>query len=244
MNALLNMTTTTGAEEIPGAGDNSQSVMDKLRADLRKYGSAEALGTASRPTAARRLVDAAFDGLAKEGDAETLYGEYQRGMVAVGKKNPLTANDTSEKIQISKFRQFIKVGMLPGIDARDLMQRASDRIAAMKMAEVKVLAPFDALLNVAREQMKQTEDLLTDEQIDAAICKPEAKTKETLDKLIAAYKVAHKLADETKMEEVAAARDAYATAITEAGGDVPPMTKDEKARAEFMKQAAAFGIKI
>jgi hypothetical protein len=235
---ILNMTASDNA----GEGHNSEAPMKALRAELRKYGQAEALGSASRPTAAVRLVDAAFDGLIGEGDAESVYGEYQAGMVSVGKRNALTANASSEKVQVSKFRQFIKVGMLPGVDARDVMARAGKVIEDLKKAEVKMYAPFDALLNVARKQMETPEIALTDEQIQALVSKPEPKDKELLDKLIAAYKSTYKVNEEAKMPSTAAAVQALADAISEAGGDVPPMTKAEKEHAAFMAQAAKYGF--
>jgi len=241
MNDLILNMTTTGTNGTAGEGHNSEAPLKALKAEMRRYGQAEALGSASRPTAGLRLVSAAFDGLIGEGDAEMTYAEYQSGMVSVGKKNSLVSNAASEKVQVSKFRQFIKVGMLPGVDARDVMDRATKVIEALRAADVKIYPPFDALLNVAREQMKQPDDALTDAQIEALASKPEAKSKELLDKLIAAYKSTYKVNEEAKLPGTAAAVQSLADAIVECGGDVPPMTKEEKERAEFMAKAAKFG---
>lgn len=232
-----NPNTADGAEGSNGA----ETTLNDLKKDMRKYGSAEALGSASRPIAARRIVDAAYDGLLKEGDAEMIYGEYQAGLVAVGKKNPLTGISDSEKVQVSKFRQFIKVGMLPGVDARDLMQRTSNYINDAKLAGAKIFAPFDALLNAAREQMKTPDVELTDDQIAACVNRPEKASKENIDKLIDLYKKTVKMNEAMPMPSIQAAVLDLKDAITEAGGVVPPMTKDEKEAAEFAAKAAKFG---
>jgi hypothetical protein len=235
----LDATTTATEADTGNAGDNSQKALNALRGDLRKYGQAEALGSASRPIAARRIVDAAYDGLLKEGDAEMVYGEYQSGMVAVGKKNPLTAQGNGEKVQISKFRQFIKVGMLPGVDARDLMQRVSDCVASLKAAGEKIQIPFDCMLNAARIQLSQPDVDLTDEQVTSCVAVAEKAAKEDLDKLIDLYRKAHKLAE--ALPPMAASVDALRDAIVECGGEVPAVTKAEKEAAEFAAKAAQFG---
>ena len=225
-----------------GSGSNSAKTMADLKKDIRKFGSSEALGSAMRPIAAKTLVEAAYDGLAKEGDAEELYAEYQAGMTAVGRKNPLTVGDASEKVQISKFRQFIKVGMLPGVDARELMRRTSDAINAHKTAGAKINIPFDCLLNAARKQIASPDTDLTDAEIDACVLKAEAAKKEEIDKLIDLYKKSVKLEETLKAPSLHSATLALKDAITEAGGEVPPMTKEEKEKAAFLAQAAKFGM--
>lgn len=240
---ILNMTATQ-SDDTAGAGHNSEGADKAFRAQLRRFGQAEAMGSASRPLAAALLVERAYDGGVREGDAEACYAEYQAGLNSVAKKNPLTSQSGSEKVQISKFRQFIKLGMLPAVDGRDVMSRTGKAIEGLKQAEAKIVSPFDAMLAVARKQIGQPEVPLTDAEIEAICTKPEKQDKEYLDKLIAAYKSVYKINADTPAPATAAAVQNLADAITEAGGDLPAMTKAEKERAEFMAQAAKFGVVI
>lgn len=244
-------TMTNSNQNTPAAasiGDNS----DKLRADLasklRSLGASEGKGSASRPEAAMRLVDAAFDGLIDERDAPGMFAEYTSGVANAASKNPLVtsqgndAEQASAKQQISKFRQFIKCGMLPAIDTRDTMARAARICKDLDATDAKTYSRFDALLNVARAQVAEPETLLSDEQITAAVMKPEPAEKDAIAKLIAAYKAASKLAETIPMPQTQAAADDYREAILEAGGEVPPITKEEKEQAAFMKKAAMMGF--
>lgn len=237
MNALTMTTTATGS--------NSEEAMKALRAELRKLGSAEALGSSSRPEAGLRIVNAAYDGLLKEGDAEQVYAAYQAGLIEIGRKRPLSVGaDASEKVQVSKFRQLIRVGMLPSIDARALMQKVAEAMKSHVAAGIRTVAPFDAMLNAARMQLTQPQVDLTDEQVDKCVAKPEAARKEDLEKLIDAFKRVSKLHDTVHAPSADAALQAMKDWITEKGGEIPPMTKDEKDRKEFLKRAARFGYSV
>lgn len=232
----------TDETNTPAIGDNSADALKTLRSELKKLGQMEGLGSASRPTAAKRLVDAAFDGLAKEGDAEEFYGDYLAGMITAGKKSPLTSvGGASEKVQISKFRQFIKVGMLPGVDARELMDRVAAHLAASKSAEVATVAPFEAMLSAARVQLAQPDVDLTDEQVAQCVDKPERASKEEIEKLIDVFRKAAKLNETMPAPSGEAALQAMRDWIEEKGGVIPPMTKQEKELAAFHAQAAKFG---
>lgn len=220
-------------------GDNLDTVLDVLRKQLKTLGAADGKGSASRPEAGLRLVSAAYDGTIMESDAEEMFASYAAGVSSAAKANPLVtcagdADQKSAKQQVSKFRQFIKVGMLPSIDAREVMGRAVQISKDLEASGTKTHSRFDAMLNVAREQIKQPDTPLTDDQITSIVAKPETAEKSEIDKLIAAYKAAHKLAETIPLPQTLAAVDAYRDAITEMGGDVPPMTKEEKAEADAM----------
>lgn len=231
-------------------GSNIDTHLSALRSKLKSLGAADGKGSASRPEAALRLVNAAYDGLIDEDEAGPLFAEYAAGIAAAAKNNPLVtsqgdAEQKSAKQQISKFRQFIKVGMLPAVDSRDVMQRAVQTSKDLEASGTKTYSRFDGMLNVAREQIKQPDEALTDEQINSCIVKPEAGEKTEMDKLIAAYKAAHKLAETIPMPQTEAAVSSYRDAITEAGGEVPPMTKEEKKEAEamsFLKSRGMVGV--
>lgn len=234
-------------------GSNIETHLSALRSKLKSLGAMEGKGSASRPEAALRLVEASYDGFIDENDAGALFAEYAAGTAAAAKNNPLVtstgngdAAQKSAKQQISKFRQFIKVGALPEVDARDVMRRAVQISKDLEATGVKTYSRFDGMLNVAREQIKQPDELLTDEQINDLIVKPDTKEKSELDKIIAAYKAAHKLAETIPMPQTEAARDMYRDAIVEAGGEVPPLTAEEKKEAEamaFLKSRGMIGVR-
>lgn len=233
-------------------GSNIETHLTELRGKLKSLGAAEGKGSASRPEAALRLVGAAYDGYIGEDDAAEMFSVYAAGTAAAAKNNPMVsapggdAAQKSAKQQISKFRQFIKAGSLPAVDARDVLNRAVQISKDLESAGVKTYSRFDGMLNVAREQIKQPDEELTDDQINDLICKPETAEKDDLDKLIAAYKSAHKLAENIPTPQTEAARDAYRDAINEAGGDVPPMTKEEKKEAEalaFLRSKGMVGVR-
>jgi len=232
----MNVATTNTS---PAAGSNIETHLEALRGKLKSLGAADGKGSASRPEAGLRLVDAAYDGTIDENDAAEMFASYAAGVAAAAKSNPLVtsvgdADQKSAKQQISKFRQFIKVGALPSVDARDVMRRAVQASKDLEASGTKTYSRFDAMLNVAREQIKQPDEPLTDDQITACVVKPESGDKSEIDKLIAAYKAAHRLAEAIPMPSTLAAADCYRDAIVEAGGEVPPMTKEEKAEAEAM----------
>lgn len=239
---MTDHTDTDTDATIPAVGDNSEVALKTLRAELKKLGASEGIGSASRPLAAKRLVDAAYDGLAKEGDAEQFYGDYQSGLIAAGKKSVFAVSAAAgEKVQISKFRQFIKVGMLPGVDARELMTRVEEHLASSKTAEIATVAPFDAMLNAARMQLNQPDTDLTDEQVAACVDKPERASKEEIEKLIDVFRKVAKLNETMPAPSGEATLQAMRDWIEEKGGVIPPMTKQEKELAAFQAQAARFG---
>jgi hypothetical protein len=94
--------------------------------------------------------------------------------------------------------------------------------------------------------MKQPDLALSDEQIAAIVAKPEPREKELIEKIVAAYKTSHKLNNDTggTIPGLEQSVQGLADAIREAGGEVPPVTKEEKARSAFVKQAQAFGYQI
>jgi hypothetical protein len=232
----LNLTTT------PGAGDNSAGAMDDLKKRLKSLGGMEGKGSACRPQAGRQLAIAAQSGLIDEDYAAEAYAEYAAGIASAASRNPLVHNPGSEKAQVAKFRAFIKAGALPGVDAVDVLNRAEALHAAHVAAGTKVESPFQALYNVCVEQVRQPDEELSDEQINARIMKAEPKDKDDMARLVAAYKAAYKLAETVPMPGTEAAVAAYRDAITEAGGDIPAMTKEEKKEAEalaFLRQRGA-----
>ena len=241
----LNMTTanTAGATS---SGSNSEGRLDKIKARMGLLGKAEAVGAGSRRDAGLALTADAFDGIIAESDAEVCYDAYQGELGEVAAKKHLTIGDNvkSRTAQISKFRAFIKIGMLPDIDGREVLARAVSIAEQVAAGGTKVHSPFEALRTVCVAQCAQPAEALTDEQISAAVSKNEAAEKDELAKLVAAYKSAHKLNADLALPGTEAAMNAYADAIRELDGEVPPMTKAEKDMAAFMVKADSLGFKV
>ena len=240
----LNMTATTA-----GAGDNSEGRLDKILGKMALLGKAEAVGAGSRRDAGIALTEAAYNGDIDEGDAETLYDKYQSELGKLAEKKHLSGigdNAKSRTAQISKFRTFIKLGMLPDpIDGREILARATAIAKEVTTAGNKVLSPFEALRTVSVAQIAQPDAALTDEQIAAAVSKNEPAEKDTLAKLVAAYKAAYKLNTDLALDATQDAVNAYANAIREIDEDaVPAMTKEEKKDMEFRAEARKRGMAI
>ena len=218
------------------AGDNLKPALDALNKTLRKLGQDEAEGVVARPTAALAMAHAAHRGEIDESYAETGYTVDLAGKRKLG-NNPLaTEEDATGKtydVQVSKFRQCIKVSMLPAIDGPDLLDRAIRINANLRTQGTKTLAPFEGMLAVARAQLKDaTVELSNDDIADLVTVKD--KEKPELADLIAAYKTADKLAKKYGAT-AAPAVEVYRRAIVEAGGEVPALTKAEKEQAAAME---------
>ena len=246
MNMILNMTTINASSSAP-AGDNSAGRLDAARKHMSGLGKAEASGLGSRRDAGLFLCNEAYENNIDHRDAEEMYDAYQNALGAMASKKHLTSvgdNQKSRTAQISKFRAFIKLGELPGIDGRDVLARAVAISEEVFAGGTKVLSPFEALRTVCVRQLDQEDEALTNEQIAAAVSKPGSKDKDELDRLIAGYKAAYKLAELVPMEETIEVVDVYARAIQKLDGEVPAMSKAEKEMAEFMAKAETFGFQI
>ena len=243
----MNTTTNPAA---PSVGSNSTDRLKDLKNDLKTLGSNGAKGEASRPMMGLAVCQGAFDGIVMEGDAEELYGSYVLAAAKVAQANPLVTSagkdiaHSSAKQQISKVRTFIKVGMLPGpIDGPDLMKRTALMIKNISAnPDVKTLGAFDGMLAVARKQLEDPVNPLTDDEIASVVVKTEAAEKDTLEKLCAAYKSLVKLDKDLNLPGTAAAADSIADQIKDLGGELPPMSKKEKDEAAFMQAAKSRGF--
>jgi hypothetical protein len=219
--------------------NNLETFLDTLRADLRKLGTSDGKGAKSRAAAALRMADAARNGEIDEDFAEDGYSTYLEGKRKAIADDPLAGGvdnpgDKGFNQQVSKFRAYIKAGALPAIDGPAILRRSAEIAQELRNAGEEAKAPFDAMLDVARAQIKQKDEPLTEEQMTALVRKAKPADKDDLAKLVAAYKAAYKLAESIPLPGTEAAVTAYRDAITEAGGEVPAMTKEEKAEAEAM----------
>lgn len=222
---------------------NRETILADLDKDMAKLGQ-ESVNIA-RPKLAITLVKAAYNGDIDEDDVEARYDAYLAGREKAQGKSPLSQgvdDGNGKKANMSKCRQLVKMGMLPDIDGPELIDRTVALRGNMLGGDDKIKAPFDAFVDVSRAQIAQPDEPLSDDAIMSCIRKAESKDKSEVEKLIAAYKAARKLHDAIPLAGVEQAIEGYKDAIVEAGGEVPPITKEEKAHAEFLRKADAMGF--
>jgi hypothetical protein len=215
-------------------GHNSAGRLDQICEKLAELGRDSAKGDASLPAMAKRVCDGAFEGVVREGDVETLYDAYldAKGKAAARAGLIQQDNPKSRNAQLSKLRQVIKAGALPGVNMPAVLERIKDVAKAARAAGVTLKGDYAGLVDVCRAQLKQPDDELTDEQITAAISAPQKASKDDLEKLCDIYKSAAKRLDAMpKLAALARAVDELRDAIIEAGGEVPALTSEEKERA-------------
>lgn len=220
---------------------------DKLVKELGKFGTAFGKGQNSRPAAAIMCVDAASRNKdVGPDDAETLYTEFSKAAAkAAGIEYAASA---SQKVQVSKLKRFLMLGSLPAIDGVDVINRATDKIVELSRRAESPLkgSAYDNMVTVARRQIEQPTVALSDDEIEEILSEtPDEKTE--LDMVIDAYKKTYRLSEklaEAGMDHqhVDDATELFAAQIKEMGGDLPPMTKEEKQIAKAQSVMAKHGM--
>ena len=217
---------------------------------MRDFGKAHGTGANSRPAAARMAVEAAQT-LTDVGpdDAEAMWTEFQKASCKA--RSLEYKEEGSFKVQVSKFRQFLALGAMPSVDGLAVFERATDVISRLSKLEPNPLkgSAYDNLVNIARAQLKQEGLEMDDAAIEGLLtASPEGKSD--LDKLADAYKRAKVLNDGSEQvtgfgnATLASALEMFAQAITELGGELPPTTKEDAARARVAKLAMKLGMSL
>jgi hypothetical protein len=154
---------------------NDQRLQD-LVSEVREFGRDAAQGKDSLPKLALKVAFAAADGvisLDKDSDgtddASRLYSEYQK---AESKKAVHEHSAGGTKANASKLRQIITAGSMTTCDFYASINKAILKRDELHSAEVKVRPAYHTIVEMAREQIGQADDL-TDDQIEALCKKPE-----------------------------------------------------------------------
>lgn len=159
---------------------------------IRELGRDSALGKDSLPKLAFQFTKMAAEGVIdlekkydgddlpkggkyKYDDAEFLFNEYSK---AEGKKAVHERSAGGLKANISKARQFVQFGMLTTVDPQDVLERAAKVRKQMMIDSRKVKSAYAAYIDVARTQIKNADDALTDDQLAEVIAKPEKASPE------------------------------------------------------------------
>lgn len=232
----------------------TELVNDTRFADLtkivKKLGAESANSALAKPKMALSIVQARIDGVIGDDDGAKTYDIYLEGRRATLEKSSSLGAGTEDagsyKANVSKNTQLLKAGGLiaAGVDFGEVLTQATRvRESLVKIGD-KVKPTYDAYVDLARAQLKSPTAQLDEDTITEVVRKKEAAEKELVDKLVAAYKVARKLQDDFPCQPMEAAVAAYADAITEAGGDIPAITKEEKKEAAAMAFLASRGVTV
>ena len=235
---------TTTQTPTPNAGVTRED----LERDLTKFGRAFGQGQNSRPAAGLRCVEVASKINIGPDDAKDLYMKFQQAAAAA--RGMEYQAEASFKVQVSKLKQFLTLGAMPQIDGVDVMNRACDIIKELSAMEDSPLkgSAYDNMVNIARQQIKSEKVALTDDQMrDILSAQPDEKTE--LDKVVDIYKRLYKLNDElvkngTDAANLGIALEAVKDQILCMDGELPAMTKDEKAKHAALKVLKAQGYMI
>jgi hypothetical protein len=222
------------------------TVADLLR-DVAALGKESALSALAKPKMGLTIADAAFKGIITAVDAEATYEAYLKGRTKALSSSALGAGDAtagSIKANVSKNKQIIDAAMLPKVDFCATLDRLIILREQMVSADEKVIDAFSAFVEAARTQKNQPDYDLDEDQIMAACRKADPKDKSLVELLIQDYKrIAGRIEKDCggKSGPLEVALDAIGTAIVEAGGEVPPLTKEEIKAAEAMAFLKSIG---
>jgi hypothetical protein len=240
--------TEVATTEAPVELTNDQRLAETNKL-IRKLGTESAHSALAKPKMALAIAQARADGLITDDAGSSTYDTYLEGRRAVLAKSALGAGNEdggSYKANVSKNTQIIKAAGLvaAGVDFLDVLARTAAVRENLVKADEKVKAPFDAIVDVARAQLKSPEAALDDDAITGIVRKKEAAEKDLIAKLVDDYKRIYKRAEEFPCQALSDAVANIGDAINEAGGEVPPMTKDEKEAAAAMAFMTKAGFTV
>lgn len=215
--------------------------LDDLKSLVRELGRESASGRDAKAKLALQVVRAAYDGVIGPDEVEMIYQEYAS---AESKKAIHDHSAGGLKANVSKLRQVVALGCLPQVDGPELLDKVTDIRDELRGTDEKLKAAFDAFVDVSRAQLKSPDYTLDDDALRALCVKPESADKDIIQKLAEDYKRMSKRFDEFPSSAVEAAVHAIGDAIKEAGGELPPVTKEEKAKAAFIKRATSYGMTV
>jgi hypothetical protein len=237
------MTTTTDTSNIPNV---TAVTREDLERDMEKFGAAYGKGQNSRPSALMRCVEVASKINIGPDDAKDIYLKFQQA--AAKSRGVEYSVESSFKVQVSKLRQGLTMGSMPAIDAVQVMHDALDVIQELSGLEESPMrgSAYDNLVNVCRAQIKAGTLQLTKDDIKGLLSQtPEEKT--LLDKVMDQYKRTYRLNDELVAAgedniNVSISLEALKDQIKCMDGEVPAMTKADKAKAAAFKVLKSQGI--
>lgn len=157
-------------------------------AEVDRLAVTEVTGEESRVHLDLRVVDAAHKGLlntTKDTDGTDDGHRIHDHWVAAGSaRRQHTA--TGRKVNASEYRKLIQLGNMTIVDGPMLADACLQHRKKLIKDEIKVVSAHDALVGIAREQIKITREI-TPEVIDAC-CRPKVKDAKTVEEVVLAAK--------------------------------------------------------
>jgi hypothetical protein len=170
-------------------GVNDQRFKDAL-AEVREIARTQAEGDRGKAVLAGRLVFWAADGVIssekdKHGkgisDAKLIYEEH---IGAYSRKASTQHTPAGKKVQAARCNTFIKFGEQVAVDPKAEFPRWNAEYKTQHEIDPKLVRPeFECYYNLAKEQLKNSDQPLSDEQIKELVMKPEKGEKDVLDEL-------------------------------------------------------------
>ena len=235
--------TNTNTNTNPNATNIEDSAMTKAAFGrmVTTLGEREGMGSNSRPGLFIHFVEGAKHGIITGDDVPEYYGRYAKAVAA--KQNIGYAPQSSEKQQVSKFRQAVNIGQLVHVDGLDVIHRAVDVQKAQRAAnEGKLpMPPLDGLVAVARAQCAFPDSPLTDEQIDLVMRPKDTEEKTEADRLDAIATAMDKLVERKEdpiSDESAAVLETCIGALMERVKALGGTTAQKKAAAKEQAKIA------
>lgn len=234
---------TTNQNTAALADDTNETLVNDTRLKdaiklAGKLGGESVKSALAKPQLYAALCRGTADGYIAEDDVKSFFDAYLAGRTKVVNGNKIALGDkednaNSYSANLSKLNAFYKLGSLNNagvIDGPALLDAVIDRREYLFTGGRKVKPTAEALLDVAKAQVKQPTTPLSEEIMDEVICRKESEEKTLLKKLTDEYTKVYKLAAEMgdamlDCTHIEASREALADAIRALDGEVPIVGK-------------------
>lgn len=179
------------ALKISRAKESNDKRLGDLIARVQSYGRDSAAGTDALPKLALDMVRAVNDGVIADitavndqgkDVAHQVYVEYQKAERGKNVHDMPTDKQSANglKANVSKLRQIMAMGAIPGIDSVEVMERAVDIRKKINAEGATVKSAYPYMIDVARAQLK-TDVPLSDDFLAECAMKEGKKTREKID---------------------------------------------------------------
>lgn len=221
---------------------NYEQMRQQMFDKAKMLGETEGRGSVSRAAFAINMVEWAKDGLANVDDAETLYDTYMGSNANMastfGGLKKAKDEQTGRKQNVSKFRQFIKLGVNKKFDPVPVIYDAQRLVKDERAKGTIVVAPFDAMLNIVRMQNRgeYCEEPLSHDQMLYANMPKERDDKVEADLLDQQKRKLEKIGETYMSPQLEEAIEELASRIAELGGTTKQQKDRERAEAQERKK--------
>jgi hypothetical protein len=221
---------------------NIEARRQQVFEEAETVGETEGRGAVARAAFAIKLVEWSSEGVVDVSDAESLYDKYMGQSSSIqqtfGGAKKIKNENNGRKQNVSKFRQFLKMG---GNKKFDPVLVISDAARLVKEERAKgsiQYPPFDALLNIARKQNHDDycEDPLPAEVMLSCNQPKERSDRVEADALDAEKRRLEKLNDLYQSTELEEAIESLAARIVDLGGTTKQQRDAQRAADKAAKK--------